>query len=91
MPKFIKKPVAVEAVRYTCPPTEEFKRFINAGGERKVTIESGGAYIETLEGTMKADEGDMVVRGVCGELYPSKPVIFKKTYYTEDEYAALGL
>lgn len=38
------------------------------------------AYIETLEGTMKADNGDYIIKGVEGEMYPCKPDIFRKTY-----------
>lgn len=37
-------------------------------------------YIETLEGTMKADDGDYLVKGVRGELYPVKGEIFWETY-----------
>ena len=37
-------------------------------------------YIETLEGTMLAEEGDWIIRGVKGEFYPCKPDIFNETY-----------
>lgn len=36
--------------------------------------------IETLEGVMKADKGDWIIRGVKGELYPCKPDVFEMTY-----------
>ena len=36
--------------------------------------------IPTLEGTMRADVGDWIIRGVQGEFYPCKPEIFKETY-----------
>lgn len=36
--------------------------------------------IETLEGTMKADKGDWIIKGVKGELYPCKPDVFAMTY-----------
>lgn len=36
--------------------------------------------IETLEGTMKGNAGDWLIRGVEGELYPCKDEIFRKTY-----------
>lgn len=36
--------------------------------------------IETLEGTMKADVGDYIIKGVKGELYPCKPDVFEMTY-----------
>jgi hypothetical protein len=29
---------------------------------------------------MRADKGDMVIKGVAGEFYPCKPDIFEKTY-----------
>lgn len=37
-------------------------------------------YIETLEGLMKADVGDWIIRGVKGECYPCKPDVFDMTY-----------
>jgi hypothetical protein len=50
------------------------------GGTREIRSCSEGLYIETLEGTMKADNGDWIIRGVKGELYPCKPDIFEATY-----------
>lgn len=38
------------------------------------------AEIKTLEGTMRADKDDFVIRGVKGEIYPCKPDIFQATY-----------
>ena len=37
-------------------------------------------YIDTLEGIMKADEGDYIITGVEGEQYPCKPSVFEKSY-----------
>ena len=36
--------------------------------------------IETLEGTMRGEIGDYIIKGIQGELYPCKPDIFLKTY-----------
>ena len=36
--------------------------------------------IETLEGTMTANKGDYIIKGIQGELYPCKPDIFNQTY-----------
>lgn len=36
--------------------------------------------IPTLEGLMIASEGDWIIRGVKGEIYPCKPDIFEATY-----------
>lgn len=41
-------------------------------------------YIETLEGTCKADIGDYIITGVKGEQYPCKPDIFEQTYEPAD-------
>lgn len=40
--------------------------------------------IETLEGTMKANKGDWIIKGVKGELYPCKPDVFDMTYEKVD-------
>nr|WP_248720232.1 PGDYG domain-containing protein [Convivina intestini] len=37
-------------------------------------------YIQTLEGTMKAEVGDYIITGVKGEHWPVKPDIFDQTY-----------
>ncbi|MGI5161422.1 hypothetical protein [Microbispora sp. CA-102843] len=36
--------------------------------------------IRTLEGTMRAELGDWIIKGVRGEFYPCKPDIFATTY-----------
>ena len=36
--------------------------------------------IETLEGKMKANKGDYIIKGIKGELYPCKEDIFYETY-----------
>lgn len=38
------------------------------------------ADILTLEGIMRADNGDYIIKGVKGEIYPCKPDIFEMTY-----------
>lgn len=41
--------------------------------------------INTLEGTMTADPGDWIIRGVKGEFYPCKPDIFEATYESVED------
>lgn len=36
--------------------------------------------IKTLEGVMKDDYGDYIIKGINNEIYPCKPDIFEKTY-----------
>ena len=41
-----------------------------------------GRFVEVraLEGVMRGEIGDWIIRGVEGELYPCKDSIFQKTY-----------
>ena len=40
----------------------------------------GSADIRTLEGVMRANLGDWIIRGTEGELYPCKPSVFERKY-----------
>jgi len=40
--------------------------------------------IKTLEGRMRVDPNDWIIKGVEGELYPCKPDIFAATYDAVD-------
>lgn len=46
--------------------------------------EHNGYPINTLEGTMVAQFGDYIIKGVKGEFYPCKPDIFHQTYELVD-------
>ena len=60
---------------------EEFANFAKSVNGRSFHYENKGAlYIDTLEGTMKADINDWIIKGVKGEYYPCKPDIFENTY-----------
>ena len=79
--KYRKKPIVIEAIQWTGGNPEEIYDFtgkhltVGMNTDFKLTLE-----IDTLEGTMIATEGDFIIRGVNGELYPCKPDIFEKTY-----------
>lgn len=77
---YVKKPVKIAAAEYTYPLSDEIRDWMgNTAIERSNDVPP---YLEikTLEGTMIAHEGDMIIQGVAGEFYPCKPEIFKKTY-----------
>jgi hypothetical protein len=76
--RFRKIPVEVEAFRYGIDEPPPW--FAKAEVEGTVKVKTDSAFIETLEGNMRADKGDWVIRGVRGELYPCKPDIFGETY-----------
>ena len=82
MPKFRKKPVVIEAFKWTGDEYQlDDPSWICEAIERgDVTINFPHLHIETLEGTMTADAGDYVIQGVKGEIYPCKPDIFEATY-----------
>jgi hypothetical protein len=84
MPKIRKKPVVIEAVRFTRHTWDEVKKFTNGQAHSWVTEKYMGGnsscIIPTLEGELKANEGDWIIKGVNGEFYPCKADIFQKTY-----------
>lgn len=48
--------------------------------EHVESLNKHGFIIETLEGFMKANVGDYIIKGIQGEFYPCKPDIFLATY-----------
>ena len=77
MGRFRKKPVEIEAVQYTGKNQSEIAEFYP---QVSGAFGSSSIFIETLEGNMRADPGDWIIRGVKGEFYPCKPDIFAATY-----------
>ena len=43
--------------------------------------------INTLEGKMKAHNGDYLIRGIHGEIYPCRGDIFWETYEVPDDWS----
>lgn len=83
MAKYRKKPVEVEAVQFTRRNIVEVMEFTNNQIEITTEIRMNGkmyAEIETLEGIMKVNENDYIIKGIKGEFYPCKPNIFEETY-----------
>jgi hypothetical protein len=78
MMKFRKKPAVIEAVKWTGCNETDIMDFTDKGRFN----DEGGLVISTLEGILKADVGDWIIKGVNGEFYPCKPDIFEKTYET---------
>jgi hypothetical protein len=94
--KFRKKPVVIEAIQFTgtWPPIVEWLEAIGDGGMAfqpgepppiEMHPDANALLIPTLEGTMRADVGDWVIRGLAGEFYPCKPEIFAATYQLGEE------
>ena len=81
MSLYRKKPVVIEAWRL---PMSDGASEAFSGDSNIIFKRENGAIVEaiisTLEGTMVASNGDWIIRGVKGELYPCKPDIFAATY-----------
>lgn len=85
MPRFVKRPIKIEARQFK---TVSDKNEHNLNGLVLWVNKNGGRafhdhkniYIRTLEGIMRADLGDWLIKGTAGEFYPCKPDIFMATY-----------
>lgn len=87
--KYVKKPIEIEAFKWDIKRCSNYIGYfvgfepmwaLDALLEKKLYIENGELYVQTLEGTMHVSNGDYIIRGVDGELYPCKADIFHKTY-----------
>lgn len=79
--KYRKKPVVIEAVKFTGDNWPEIECFVPIG-----KYSSDGTFqIVTLEGEHKCSVGDYVIKGVAGEFYPCKPDIFEAMYDLVEE------
>jgi hypothetical protein len=82
MARYRKKPVEIEAWRFAGSWASAYE-IINQDASmvwQSGDDDQGLVFINTLEGQMRADPGDWIIRGVQGEFYPCKPDIFEATY-----------
>ena len=75
-----KKPVEVEAMKLHKENIEEVAQWANALIMTRGDNLQKFLNILTLEGTVSAQIGDWIIKGVNGEFYPCKHDIFMKTY-----------
>lgn len=87
-----KKPVVIQAMQWTGENLREIIAFTDSPPSIKShhaglmwdnyvdLVRRDGLKIYTLEGKMRAEVGDFIIRGVKGEFYPCKPDIFAATY-----------
>ena len=85
MQQYVKKPVVIEAMEINHPNYSDLQKLESEGVSIVTDQDDEMSYcfhveIETLEGTMRGDYGDWLIRGISNELYPCKPVIFEATY-----------
>jgi len=78
--KFRKKPIVIDAIQYTGKNYKEIIEFSMGSKKAFYLNRLGELIIGTLEGEMKANIGDWIIKGVNQEMYPCKPDVFEKTY-----------
>ncbi len=94
MAKYRKKPVVVEAMRFS-ELDDVYELCDWCGGyfqEAPINPRSNfedtgptGIKIPTIEGVMTAQLDDWIIKGIKGEFYPCKPDIFAATYELVEE------
>lgn len=87
MAKYRKKPVVIEARQFNYDSDDgEIIKWIGWPNYfyRRENY-SDVLYIKTLEGDMRVEKGDYIIKGVKGEFYPCKPDIFEQTYEKVDD------
>ena len=88
MARYIKKPYVIDAIRFKDGEFDKWEDWAQEGYRLRKwgylfdhnTGKPNGFYVDTLEGTMRAGDGDYLVKGVEGEFYPCRGDIFEKTY-----------
>ena len=86
--KYRKKPIEIEAFRIGIDYIPDW--FMDKVSTNEIILHGKSTAFEhyndthctirTLEGNMRAEYGDYIIKGVNGEIYPCKPDIFEKTY-----------
>ena len=86
--KYQKKAVVIDAIQVKANNFDRICDFMGCTPEQVLNPMSDidefgdsrdpylGVIIDTLEGKMQANIGDMIIKGVKGEFYPCKPDIF---------------
>ena len=86
--KFRKKPVVIEAIRYTGVNERlmsEYEQFVGRPIEVRNLDNVLRLVIPMLEGEHIATPGDWIIKGVKGEFYPCKPDVFAESYEAADD------
>jgi hypothetical protein len=76
MKNYKKRPITIQAEKLNYNNIQEL---INEIGD-DAYYSNDNFYIKTLEGDMKVNIGDYIIKGIKGEYYPCKSDIFESTY-----------
>lgn len=89
-----KKPVVIEAMPFDSGNAGDVIAWVNTFVDEDQDpamweVDGPCLMIMTLEGDMRADVGDWIIRGVKGEFYSCKPDVFEATYEAVDAHEAM--
>lgn len=86
MPKYRQKSVVVEAIQFedTAECLERLSKFVGDDIVINYKAVPPVVNIHTREGTMTANVGDYIVKGINDEFYPVKSNFFEKIYEKVD-------
>jgi hypothetical protein len=76
--KFKKKALVIDAIKWTGENVMEIDTF--TGDKEDVLHKNGILHIPTSWGVMECKIGDMVMKGVAGEIYSCDADVFSKSY-----------
>lgn len=77
MAKYKTKPCEIEAIQWT---GKNIIELLDWGQGKILWNDVDDLFIDTLEGRMKANINDYIIKGLRGEYYPCKPDVFEKKY-----------
>ncbi len=78
MSKYRKKPIVIEAFKFRIDYCPDW--FMDKVSTNEIVTFESHCTIKTLEGWMRAEIGDYIIKGIIGEIYPCKKEIFNLTY-----------
>lgn len=71
------RPCEIEAIQWT---GKNIIEILDWGQGNILWNDVDDLFIDTLEGRMKANINDYIIKGLRGEFYPCKPDVFEKKY-----------
>lgn len=77
MARYKTKPCEIEAIQWT---GKNIIEILDWGQGKILWNDVDDLFIDTLEGRMKANINDYIIKGLRGEYYPCKPDVFNKKY-----------
>ena len=79
--KFISVPTEIDAMQFDGENADHIFNWVETlTNDAPCMTYDKSIWIETLEGTMRADKGDWIICGTMGEFYPCKDEAFKRKY-----------